>query len=1232
MAITDKTIEKATAIVIGEMRPGANIENNIIDAQNLASVIVNRKNAGAYGYKTTDTIAAVIDKPKQWSSIGSKSYKNAKNHKNYDQIKEVVQGIITGTNITTLPPNVVMADNLSLKGGKAQKQYDANPNTKVHATTGTGKNKISFIADTRLTSPSIKETPLETPIERYRRESGFRPSGRLTTPEIRDRNIDALREREFDKQLAQATSELGYGLADETERFDPKDLQELSLADIDPNFEFETGGFEPNVQQAKQLAENAARPTGRLTTPEIQERNLAALNQREDLVRGTENIFADTPQNIPFRSVPSIEEAWSREPPSDRIKSGRLTTPEIRDRNIAALNQREDLVRGTENIFADTPQNIPFRSVPSIGEAWSREPPSDRIKSGSLTSQDIQERQLNALREREFQNQLARATSELGIGLADETGGLGPRYDTEEAAELLGNRWGEPKYSSNIGRTSKERAESFEFDKQLAEAAKELGIGLADETGGLGPRYDTERKSKERVFKYLQPSVEGKMNRTLVPKVEQEIPSSKVQPPAWTLEGTRPPDFVSKKGITSEISRDRYEEDKKQDFWDSVMGGKSRPTLSYTQQSPEGARVFEGKGKTAMSLGLPSLINVPLSFIGNAVYDAISDIPVSDRRKGEVGTIGISRGDLFGMPIASVTGTTDRDIDSILAEDAIRAGYDPQSVISNPYGSPQDWDKLAVGPVGDTISGITPTGMVVTPTDTGAREELFTPDDYKDFYGVDSSAIDMDIYNEAIEAGKSHQQAVTEAVGGIGIGLDAYMSPGERLEGSGLLQGGSDPNYLGLNQAASTITSPSPEAVAESLRGTGREFDPEGWADPEAISGVAYNNLTEALAAMDRMAESGDWSVPTEIGSVTSIGDDDQSYEELDAEEDYSSYFGQGGSVPFNKGGLTSLDKPLKYGSGGFLKQALPILALAAFPMLLGGTAASGGLLASLGLGGTGAAAAAPGVAATGAAAAKTAGGGMGLKGLATIAGLLSGAMGSSKSGSGGGNYEEKPSKPFRRLPALNRQRLSGPTSGSSYTHGPENIYFNPVAQDFSHAMFQKDDDYWKANRGGSVPTFNPRKGLPEGGYVLTASDISNSFGNGSTDAGANYVWNNIADKNDPYAGIVKGKGDGMSDSIQTFINPSPTGNNYNYGGGLAQVYNKGNIEDPHGKQVAEVSRDEMILGPRSVAKLGGPANVNKMIDTVRMQKNGGNPNQPNQINMASLPFNLNTMMRRKPS
>ena len=158
---------------------------------------------------------------------------------------------------------------------------------------------------------------------------------------------------------------------------------------------------------------------------------------------------------------------------------------------------------------------------------------------------------------------------------------------------------------------------------------------------------------------------------------------------------------------------------------------------------------------------------------------------------------------------------------------------------------------------------------------------------------------------------------------------------------------------------------------------------------------------------------------------------------------------------------------------------------------------------------------------------------------LSSIAGLLSGAMGSSKSGSGGGNYEEKPSKPFRRLPALNRQRLSGPTSGSSYTHGPENIYFNPVAQDFSHAMFQKDDDYWKANRGGSVPTFNPRKGLPEGGYVLTASDISNSFGNGSTDAGANYVWNNIADKNDPYAGIVKGKGDGMSDSIQTFINPN---------------------------------------------------------------------------------------------
>ena len=67
MAITDKTIEKATAIVIGEMRPGANIENNIIDAQNLASVMVNRKNADAYGYKATDTISKVLDKSKQWS-------------------------------------------------------------------------------------------------------------------------------------------------------------------------------------------------------------------------------------------------------------------------------------------------------------------------------------------------------------------------------------------------------------------------------------------------------------------------------------------------------------------------------------------------------------------------------------------------------------------------------------------------------------------------------------------------------------------------------------------------------------------------------------------------------------------------------------------------------------------------------------------------------------------------------------------------------------------------------------------------------------------------------------------------------------------------------------------------------------------------------------------------------------------------------------------------------------
>jgi hypothetical protein len=110
--------------------------------------------------------------------------------------------------------------------------------------------------------------------------------------------------------------------------------------------------------------------------------------------------------------------------------------------------------------------------------------------------------------------------------------------------------------------------------------------------------------------------------------------------------------------------------------------------------------------------------------------------------------------------------------------------------------------------------------------------------------------------------------------------------------------------------------------------------------------------------------------------------------------------------------------------------------------------------------------------------------------------------------------------------------------------------------------------DGWK--NGGLLGL--AKGGMASGGFVVPA-DVVSALGNGSTDAGLRKLSAMMGDVKP-----IKGKGDGLSDSIPTNID---------------------------GKQPARVADGEAYIDPKTVKRLGGAKKLYAMMDKVRAQAHG---------------------------
>jgi hypothetical protein len=107
--------------------------------------------------------------------------------------------------------------------------------------------------------------------------------------------------------------------------------------------------------------------------------------------------------------------------------------------------------------------------------------------------------------------------------------------------------------------------------------------------------------------------------------------------------------------------------------------------------------------------------------------------------------------------------------------------------------------------------------------------------------------------------------------------------------------------------------------------------------------------------------------------------------------------------------------------------------------------------------------------------------------------------------------------------------------------------------------------------------------GMSKGGFVVPA-DVVSALGNGSSDAGLRKLYALIGDVKP-----IKGKGDGLSDSIPTSID---------------------------GRQPARVADGEAYVNPKTVAKIGGgdakkgAKKLYAMMDKIRQQAHGNKTQQ----------------------
>jgi hypothetical protein len=126
-------------------------------------------------------------------------------------------------------------------------------------------------------------------------------------------------------------------------------------------------------------------------------------------------------------------------------------------------------------------------------------------------------------------------------------------------------------------------------------------------------------------------------------------------------------------------------------------------------------------------------------------------------------------------------------------------------------------------------------------------------------------------------------------------------------------------------------------------------------------------------------------------------------------------------------------------------------------------------------------------------------------------------------------------------------------------------------------------DGYASWKQGGLLGL--AKGGMASGGFVVPA-DVVSALGNGSTDAGLRKLNAMIGDIKP-----IKGKGDGLSDSISTNID---------------------------GKQPARVADGEAYIDPKTVKRIGGAKKLYAMMDKIRAQAHG-KTSQQRKVNPAKV-------------
>ena len=174
-------------------------------------------------------------------------------------------------------------------------------------------------------------------------------------------------------------------------------------------------------------------------------------------------------------------------------------------------------------------------------------------------------------------------------------------------------------------------------------------------------------------------------------------------------------------------------------------------------------------------------------------------------------------------------------------------------------------------------------------------------------------------------------------------------------------------------------------------------------------------------------------------------------------------------------------------------------------------------------------------------------------------------------------------------------QIAEGPYKGLYQSDAPK-YAFDPTAQKYyrSDDVFEyvapPEPVYYNYYDGGSSAAQGGLIGLAQGGMAsggfVVPADVVSALGNGSTDAGLRSLKAMLG-------GVkpIKGKGDGLSDSIKTDID---------------------------GKQPARVADGEAYIDPKTVKRVGGAKKLYAMMDKVRAQAHG-KTSQQRKVNPAKV-------------